>query len=218
MMESADRAKAAPPDARVERGRGTRERLIATARKRFGEHGYEGTSIGAVLEAAGVARGALYHHFDSKEALFDAVLDQLVAEIAATTAEAGRAATEPLEALRAGSFAWLEAALDPAVQRIALLDAPGVVGWRRWREIDEQHILGGLRAALEAIAAEGGLPRENTALLAHMVLAAVNEAALMIARSEEPKAALEAGKATVDMVLNRLAGHSERRASPPGRA
>jgi len=175
------------PDQRVERGRTTRERLIATARELFGEHGYEGTSIGAVLEASGVARGALYHHFPSKEALFDAVLDRVVADIAA-------------------SGTWLELALDPAVQRIALLDPPAVVGWTRWRELDEQYTLGGLRANLRRIAADGRLPEQDVDLLANMVLASVSEAALMIARADDPKAAFEAGRATVDMLLTRLVG------------
>ena len=108
-------------DGRIERGRSTRERLIATARELFGERGYDGTSIGAVLEASGVARGALYHHFATKEALFDAVLDQLTAEIAERTAEAARpVADDPIAALRAGATAWLDMALDPAVQRIGL--------------------------------------------------------------------------------------------------
>jgi AcrR family transcriptional regulator len=194
------------PDQRLERGRTTRERLIATARELFGEHGYEGTSIGAVLEASGVARGALYHHFPSKEALFDAVLDRVVADIAAIAADAGRAHDDPVESLRAASGAWLELALDPAVQRIALLDPPAVVGWTRWRELDERYTLGGLRANLKLIAADGRLPEQDVDLLANMVLASVSEAALMIARADDPKAAFETGRATVDMLLTRLVG------------
>lgn len=191
-------------DLRIERGRTTRDRLIAAATELFGEHGYEGTSIGAVLEAAGVARGALYHHFPSKEALFDAVLDRVVAEIAATVADAARAAEDPVESLRAGCDAWLRLALDPAVQRIALLDPPAVVGWTRWRELDEQYTLGGLRVSLTRVAEEGWLPHEDVDLLAHMVLASVNEAALLIARADDPEAALASGRAAVDTLLTRL--------------
>ena len=193
-------------DLRIERGKTTRDRLIASAAELFGERGYEGTSIGAVLEAAGVARGALYHHFPSKEALFDAVLDRVVAEIAATAAKAARGGTDPVEMLRAGCDAWLQLALDPAVQRIALLDPPSVVGWTRWREIDEQHTLGGLRASLVRIAEEGRLPPDDVDLLAHMVLASVNEAALLIARADDPEAALASGRAAVDTLLTRLVG------------
>jgi AcrR family transcriptional regulator len=128
-------------DRRRVRGEATRERLLSTARALFGERGYEGTSIDAVLERSGVARGALYHHFDSKAELFDAVAEEVFVEIAERTAAAGQSTTDPLERLRAGSHAWLVMALDPAVQRIALLDPPTVLGWARWRELDEQYTL-----------------------------------------------------------------------------
>jgi AcrR family transcriptional regulator len=193
-------------DGRVEKGRETRERLIRTGRELFGERGYDATSIESILDAAGVARGALYHHFPTKEALFDAVLDRLVAEIADTAADAARSAGDPVESLRAGTSAWLRMALDPAVQRIAIVDAPAVVGWSRWRELDEQHTLGGLRASLRAVAELGRLPPEQVDVLANMVLASVTEAALMIARSDEPKAALKSGQAAVDTLLDRLVG------------
>ena len=191
-------------DGRIEKGRETRERLIATGRELFGERGYDATPIEAILERAGVARGALYHHFSNKEALFDAVLDRLVAEIADTAADAARSAADPVESLRAGCRAWLRMALDPAVQLIALVDAPAVVGWSRWRGLDEQHTLGRLRSNLQAIADSGRLPAGQVDVLAHMVLAAVNEAALMIARSEKPRAALADGEAAVDTLLDRL--------------
>src|SRR2546423_9893713 len=104
----------------MERGRRTRERLIATAYELFGAQGYEATSISAILEAAGVARGALYHHFATKEALFDAVLDRTVAAIAGSAATAARAAgPDPVASLRAGFGAWLRLALDPGLQRIS---------------------------------------------------------------------------------------------------
>src|SRR4051812_17817960 len=178
------------PDMRSERGRATRDRLITAARELFGKRGYDGTSIEAVLEATGVKRGALYHHFESKQALFDAVLDRVVSDGARTAAEAARAEDDAVESLRAGCSAWLRMALDPEVQRIALLDSPAVVGWTRWRELDEQHILGGLRRNLQRIARDGRLPEGDVDLLAHMVLASVNEAALLIARAEDPRAAL----------------------------
>ncbi|MGH2714634.1 MAG: TetR/AcrR family transcriptional regulator [Thermoleophilaceae bacterium] len=192
------------PDLRSERGRATRDRLIAAGRELFGDRGYEGTSIDAVLERAGVKRGALYHHFESKQSLFDAVLDREVAELARAGGEAARAQSDPVESLRAGCATWLRMALDPAVQRIALLDAPAVVGWSRWRELDEQHVLGGLRRNLDLIAADGRLPSGDVDVLAHMLLAAVSEAALMIARADDPRAALAKGQAAVDILLDRL--------------
>jgi AcrR family transcriptional regulator len=194
-------------DRRVERGRVTRDRLVAAGRELYGARGYDATSIDAVLEHAGVARGALYHHFATKKDLFDAVLDAVVAEIAGTVAEAARAAgDDPVASLRAGCDAWLRMALDPAVQRIALLDAPAVVGWTRWRELDEQYTLGGVRRNLRRISRRGRLALGDVDLLAHMVLAAVNEAALFIAGADDAEAALATGRASVDALLTRLVG------------
>lgn len=195
------------PDGRIEKGKATRERLIAAGRELFGAQGYEGTSIETILEAAGVARGALYHHFPTKEALFDAVVDQVVANVAKDVAAAARAAgTDPVANLRAGCAAWLRMALDPAVQRTVLIDPPAVLGWTRWRQLDEQHTLGGLRRNLERIARRGDIPESQVDVLAHMLLAAVNEAALHIAGAEEPEAALITGQAALDTLLDRLVG------------
>lgn len=194
------------PDLRLEKGKATRDRVVAAARELFGREGYKATSIEAVLGAAGVARGSLYHHFENKTALFDAVLDQVVGEIAEQAAQAARVHDDPVEGLRAGCGAWLRMALDPAVQQIALVDAPAVVGWSRWRELDEQHTLGGVRRSLQHIAESGRLPADQVDVLAHMLLASVSEAALLIPRADDPEAALAAGQAAFDTLLDRLAG------------
>ena len=191
-------------DGRKARGAATRERLLAAARLLFGERGYEATSIESVLGASGVARGALYHHFQSKAELFDAVLAEVLIEIAEQTAAAAAASSDPLEGLRAGSHAWLQMALDPAIQRIALLDPTTAVGWARWREQDEAHSLGGLRATLLRLGDEGRVPRGQAELLAHVLLAALNEAALFVAFAEEQRAAAETARASIDTLLDRL--------------
>ncbi|MBA2470792.1 MAG: TetR/AcrR family transcriptional regulator [Pseudonocardiales bacterium] len=191
-------------DGRLARGRGTRDRLLATARTQFGQHGYEATSIDTILSGAGVARGALYHHFASKEALFEAVLDQVIAELAAKVRQTGRAQSDPAESLKAGSLAWLRLAIDPAVQRIVLLDAPAVVGWNRWRTIDDQHTLGATKAALALLAQSGRLPYGSTDMLAHLILAAVGETALLIARADDPATALPTAEAALELLLDRL--------------
>jgi AcrR family transcriptional regulator len=193
-------------DLRVARGEATREQLLEAARRLFGERGYEATSIEAVLDSAGVARGALYHHFDSKADLFDAVAVRVFVEIAEETADAARAHDEPLQRLRAGSHAWLQMALDPAVQRIALVDPPTVLGWSRWRALDEQYTLGGLRSGFRRLAGEGRIPRGQDELLAHLLLAALNEAALFIGSASDQPAALTSARAAVDTLLDRLAG------------
>ena len=192
-------------DRRIEKGRATRARLLDSGRRLFGERGYEATSIDAILGEAGVAKGALYHHFADKQQLFDAVLDRTLAEIAGRVADVA-AGDDALANLRAGCHAWLEMALDPAIQRIAIIDPPAAVGWTRGRELDERHALGGVRAALLRLAADGRVPAGQVDALAHMVLAAVNEAALLIVRAEDQEAALAAGRAAVDTLLARLAG------------
>src|SRR5215208_340877 len=188
-------------DGRIERGKATRERLIEAGRAQFGAAGYDRASLDAILAAAGVKRGALYHHFESKQELFDAVLDREIAQIAARIAKAAGAATDPVESLRIGCRTWLRMALDPELQRIVLLDPPSVVGWTRWRELDEVHTLGGLRRNLELIAKQGRLADGDIDLFAHMVLASLSEAALLIARAEKPRSALKVGEAAVETLL-----------------
>jgi AcrR family transcriptional regulator len=200
-------------DGRRLRGAATRARVLEAARELFGEHGYEGTSIDAVLRRSGVARGALYHHFGSKADLFDAVVERVFVDIAQQTGAAAAAVEGTLERLRAGCQAWLTMALDPAIQRLALLDPPAALGWSRWRELDDRYSLGGLRASMRALAAEGRLPEQEHELFANMLLAALNEAALYIAAADDPRAALDVGRAAIDTLLDRLAGEPARSVS-----
>lgn len=193
-------------DGRRQRGASTRTRLIGTARELFGRDGYERTSIETILRESGVARGALYHHFASKQALFDAVLDEVVADIAAEIATAARGQADPVQELHAGCSRWLELAQEPAVQQIVLVDAPAVVGWQRWRELDEEHTLGGVRASLRRLARTGRLPRADADILANMLLAAVNEVAMLSVGADDPKAALRQGRRALDTLIDRLVG------------
>lgn len=193
-------------DGRRLRGEATRERILETARRLFGERGYEATSIELVLESSGMARGALYHHFASKAELFDAVAEEVFVEIAARADEAAAAAgSDMLDRFRAGAQAWLEMAIDPAVQRIALIDPLIVLGWQRWRALDEKHSLGSLRAGFARLESEGRVPAGQSELLANLLLAALNEAALFIASAEDQPAALATARRTIDDLLARLA-------------
>ena len=193
-------------DGRIARGAATRDRLVTAACAVFGQRGYDAASVTEILDAAGVAKGALYHHFDSKAGLFDAVLDRVLAELAeAAGAHASREADDdPAARLKAGCRAWLEMTLDPAVQRIVLLDGPAVVGWARARELDDRHTLRGIRHNLELIADREGDLAGGIDLLAHMVLAAVSEAALFIARAHDADEGLTVGVRTVETLVDRL--------------
>jgi AcrR family transcriptional regulator len=189
---------------RVEQGQATRAALIEVATELFASNGYEATAIPAVLDAAGVSRGALYHHFKSKEALFEAVLQSVEAQATLKVTRAARGATDPLDGLRRGCAAYLAMCRDPVVRRISLIDAPAVVGWERWREIDEQHSFGLIKAAIGAIAADGRIKPELVDVMAHVVLAALLEVALLVARADEGRLAIRRGQEAVDELLTAL--------------
>jgi AcrR family transcriptional regulator len=189
---------------RVEQGQATRAALIDVATGLFATNGYEATAIPAVLDAAGVSRGALYHHFKSKEALFEAVLQAVEAQATLKVTRAARGATDPLDGLRRGCAAYLAMCRDPVVRRISLIDAPAVVGWERWREIDEQYSFGLIKAAIAAIAADGRAKPELVDVMAHVVLAALLEVALLVARADEGRLAIRRGQEAVDELLTAL--------------
>jgi AcrR family transcriptional regulator len=190
----------------IERGQATRAHLIDVATALFAAHGYDGTSIEAVLAESGASRGSLYHHFPGKEALFWAVLEGVAARVGSQMAEAERDAQDPVAALRAGYLAWIRLAGDPVVQQIVLIDAPAVLGWQRWRELDEQHNLGWIRTALDYAAETGSIEPRHVDTFAHIVLAAVNEVALMIALADDPDTALGAGENAFADFVDRLLG------------
>lgn len=192
------------PNRNVARGEATRGQLVAIATRMFAERGYEDTSIEAVLREAGVSRGSLYHHFASKEALFEAVAEELETNVGAQTVAAASGSAGPVEALRAGFLAWIRLAGDPVVRRILLIDGPSVLGWERWRAMEEHHALGLIRAVLQLIADEGKLRPESVATLANILLASVNEVALLVARSDDREAAMQAGADAIDELLRRL--------------
>jgi AcrR family transcriptional regulator len=192
---------------KAERGQATRQQIVAEATKLFAEAGYEAASIEAVLRACGISRGALYHHFSSKEALFTAVLETEEVRIAETLMASAMDQTDPLDMLRAGCSAWLNmAASDAAVRRIVLTDAPSVVGWDVWREIDSRHGLGMLKAAFRLAAERGHVPESRADAYAHALLAVLTEMALLVARAEDQAVAADAGRAAVELVLSQLMG------------
>ena len=192
----------------VERGQATRAHLIDVATRLFAARGYDGTTIEAVLADSGVSRGSLYHHFPGKDALFWAVLEGVGARVAQRGAEATQDAQDPVAALRAGGLAWIRMAGDQDVRQIMLIDAPAVLGWQRWRELDEQGPLEVIRAALAYAAEAGRIEQRHVDTFARIVLAAANEVALMIAREDDPAAALIAGESAFAEFLDRLLGAS----------
>jgi len=187
----------------VERGQATRAHLVDVATQLFASHGYDGTSIEAVLAEAGVSRGSLYHHFAGKDALFWAVLEGVAARVGEQLTALERDAPDPVAALRVGYLGWVRLASDPVVQQTVLIDAPAVLGWQRWREIDEQN-LGWIKAALTYAADAGRIDRRHVDVFAHIVLAAANEVALKVARANDPAAMLPDAESAFAEFLDRL--------------
>ena len=194
----------AAPGKRAAQGRATRGQLIEVATRLFAEHGYEGTSIEAVLTAAGVSRGALYHHFAGKEALFEAVVAAVSDQVTLELTEVIRDCADPVEALRTAALAWISLAADPVIQRVVLVDAPSVLGWERWRDMDHGRTLGALQAMLQAVSDGGRLPAELVSPFSHMILAALDEIALVVARSSDSTTAVAEGRMAVEALIERL--------------
>jgi AcrR family transcriptional regulator len=214
--ESGNEGNSAPaaPSRRTqaERSESTRGALIAAARVLFAERGYAGVGTEEIVRAAGVTRGALYHHFDGKRELFEAVYERVEVELAERIATGALAAnaSSPMEAMRAGAEMFLQACTEPEAQRIALLDGPSVLGWDRWREIAAEHGLGLIEASLQAAIDEGAIEPQPVRPLAHVLMGALDEAAMLVARSEDPEAMrVEVGR-TLDSLLAALsAGESK---------
>jgi AcrR family transcriptional regulator len=181
-----------PRRSQTERSRSTRASLIEAARSLFAERGYAAVPAEEIVQAAGVTRGALYHHFVDKQGLFCAVVAQLEAEITEEVAAVVRSAADPWTAGLAALTRFLEICRRPEVMQISLTDAPAVLGWQTWREIESRHGLGLITETLDAATAEGMLIPVPIPELAQLVLSACSEAALMIAHAEDAEDAEDA--------------------------
>jgi AcrR family transcriptional regulator len=189
---------------KAEQGEATRAALIAAARRLFAERGYAAVGTEELVRTAGVTRGALYHHFAGKADLFEAVFEQMEAELAQRIAAKALSAEDPWEALQIGLEMFLDACLEPEVQRIALLDAPSVLGWEAWREIEARYGLGLIRATLQNLMDAGILERQPLDPLAHAVLGSLIEAGLYVARAEDVETARAEMRDVLGGLLNGL--------------
>jgi AcrR family transcriptional regulator len=169
-------------------GAATRAELMRVARALFAERGYAGVGTEEIVARADVTRGALYHHFADKKDLFRAVHEELEQELVANVGEQIAGIEDPWELAVTGVRAFLDAAEDDALRQIALIDAPAVLGWEEWREIDARYGLGlvtfGLRNGMDA----GVFRERDVTPLAHLLIGAMTEAALMVANASDPDA------------------------------
>jgi AcrR family transcriptional regulator len=177
---------------RLEQGAATRSALVAAARQLFAEKGYYKAGANDLVAVAGVTRGALYHHYRDKEALFEAVFRQVAGELYdKASLSVASFEMDRWRRLQEGLQAHLRLIAESReMQRILLLDGPAVLGWPRWRELQSEFSLGALVSAIEAVMANATINVTSPLMAAHLVLAALNEAALLIAHADSPALAL----------------------------
>ena len=171
----------------AERSAATRDALVAAARPLFASHGFAEVPADAIVAAAGVTRGALYHQFADKTALFEAVLAAVEADIARRLADAVEAAgiSDPVEAMRHAVRTWLDICVEPEIHRIALIDGPSVLGWTHWREVCQLHVLGLVRVLVTQGIELGRIRPQPVMPLAHVLMGAGDEAALYVAENPD---------------------------------
>lgn len=196
-----------PTRSQADRSAATKEALIRAARPLFTEHGFGGVGTEAIVRAAGVTRGAMYHQFADKTELFAAVFEAVEVDVTQRldkiVSESGE--TDPIELMKLGANAWIDACADPEVQRIVLIDAPAVLGWERWREIGMKYGVGLVEALVAYAIREGRIPDQPVKPLAHVIIGAIDEAALYVVRAEDPDRAREETRAVITRLLGALA-------------
>jgi AcrR family transcriptional regulator len=178
----------------TERSTATQQALLSAARRLWGERGYAVVGTPEIAEAAGVTRGAMYHQFADKTALFVAVLETLEEEVMQRLAEgvAGAGPKTAADAIYVAADAWLDIAREPEVRQLLLLDAPSVLGWDGFREISQRYALAMTEELLGAAIEAGQLKPQPVRALATVLLAALDEAAMSIAGAEDEEADVRA--------------------------
>jgi AcrR family transcriptional regulator len=204
---------------RAQRAAATRKAIIDAARRLFVKQGYARTGTEEIVAAAGVGtRGALYHHFADKEALFEAVFAALSADLTEQYARnLDESGLDPLAALRARLLGFLDCFASRKDAQVILLEGPAALGWRRFREVEARHGLGGIQVQLQASMDAGIIARQSVGPLSHLVLALVDEAALYVAVAKRPKQAREEAAVALCQLLDGLRVRTATRERARGR-
>jgi AcrR family transcriptional regulator len=171
----------------AERRASTVSAITHAATALFVDRGFAATSVDQIVAKAGVAKGAFYHHFASKEEVFRAVLEEMQQVLSAEVLAGAMKGSDALDRLKRGCRAFLVAACKPPIRRVVLLDGPAVIGWEAWREIDARYFGAMTRQALEDAMREGQLAQRPVEPLVHLFVGAATEAAMVCARSAQPK-------------------------------
>ena len=193
------------PSLRSEQVAQTRAALVTAGRRLFGTSGFAATSVEDIAREARVTTGALYHHFPTKAAVFEAVFGQLHAELLAASLAAGEDGGDIVDLLIAGFGIFLDKVQEPEVQRILLTDAPAVLGLARFIELDERYAFPATVAALTAASETGALRIDDPPTLARLLLGALTRAGLLVAGSAEPAATRDAVAVTLRALISGFA-------------
>lgn len=180
----------------------TRQALLSAGREAFANEGYQAAGVEAISRAARVTRGAFYHHFTDKKALFDAVVVALQAEAAARIEQQARTRQKVWDRLRAGIDAYLDVCLEPDYGRIVVHEAPVVLGTQRYREIEEAYPMALLAATLKALQRQGELECEDVDLLCRMVDAMVCKIAILLPEADDPAQLRKHGQKIIGSLLD----------------
>jgi len=198
------------PSLRTEQVAQTRAALLGAARRLFGQNGFTGTSVEDVAQAARLTTGALYHHFPNKTALFESVFESIHAELMEASMHAAVGAADDVELLARGFEAFLDAVLEPDVQRIVIIDAPAVLGLARFTELDERYAFAAITAALRSAATSGTLRVEDPETLARLLLGALTRGGMLIANSAQPRETRDAVASSIRALLLGLSSAADR--------
>jgi len=169
----------------AERRAATIAAILAAAQRQFATKGFEATTIDDIAARAGVAKGAVYHHFNAKEQIFERVLESVLAGMAKEVSAAAASGKTIIDSMVIGTQKYLECATAPGTRRVLLVDGPVVLGWNKWRELDQRHFGRLTGPALTAL--KPGMSSSDVEALMHLLTGAITEAALVCATAREPR-------------------------------
>ncbi|MBA8927336.1 AcrR family transcriptional regulator [Kutzneria viridogrisea] len=172
---------------RLEYSESTRDALVDSAVELFTKRGYAGTSLDEVAKRARVTKGALYHHFSGKQALFEAAFDAVETKAMSRLGEIVSGPGHPWEVAMAGLRGYVRVCLDPSFQRIVVHEAPVVMGWARWREAEEHFSFGMIRSTVQALIETGEIDELPLEVTARLLYGALSAGASMIASAADPR-------------------------------
>lgn len=189
---------------KIEQGKKTANKIVKTAYKLFSTKGYNKTSTEEIVDKLGVTRGALYHHFHGKRDIFLAVFEQAQCKIRDFIVKETESLTDPWQKFIKGGYAFLRACMNPEIQPIVAVDAPSVLGWDVWRDIDWRYSTLMLKEILEKLIDEGIIKPLPIETLTHAIAGATNELALWLSENKDNKEALEEAQSTMEVLYNAL--------------